>query len=119
MQIIKNKPKGFQVISGDDALALPMISVGGVGVISVIANAYPKETSEMINLALKNDFTRACQIQYKIFDMINAMFEEGNPSGVKAVLEILKISRNNVRLPLVPVSEKHYSKLEQLARKIK
>jgi 4-hydroxy-tetrahydrodipicolinate synthase len=92
MQIINCKPKAFQVISGDDALALPIIALGGTGVISVAANAYPREISEMINHALKGDFTKACAQHYKMLDIINAMFEEGNPAGVKAVLEILKIA---------------------------
>jgi 4-hydroxy-tetrahydrodipicolinate synthase len=119
MQIIKNKAKNFQVISGDDALALPIISIGGTGVISVIANAYPKELSEMVNHALKSEISKANLLQYRLLDMINALFEEGSPSGIKALLEILKIVQNNVRLPLAQVSEKHYSKLEQLAKKIK
>jgi 4-hydroxy-tetrahydrodipicolinate synthase len=119
MQIIKYKAKNFQVISGDDALALPIISIGGTGVISVIANAYPKELSEMVNHALKSEITKANDLHYRLLDMINALFEEGSPSGIKALLEILKIVQHNVRLPLAQVSEKHYSKLEQLAKKIK
>ncbi len=119
MQIIKNKPKGFQVISGDDALALSIVAMGGSGVISVAANAYPKQISEMINLALKGDFTKACSIHYKLLDVVNAMFDEGNPPGIKAVLEILKIAPNNLRLPLAPVSETLYSKLELLVKKLK
>lgn len=119
MQIIKQKPKNFQVISGDDAIALPLIAVGGVGVISVVANAFPRECSGMVNLALKGDLDKANAIHYKILDITNALFEEGSPAGIKALLEILKISRNNVRLPLAPVSEKLYGKLEQLAKKIK
>jgi 4-hydroxy-tetrahydrodipicolinate synthase len=119
MQIINGKPKGFQVISGDDALALPIIALGGCGVISVAANAYPREVSEMVNQALKNDFTRACIQHYKLLDITNAMFEEGNPPGIKALLEILKIAPNNLRLPLVPVTEKLYSKLDLLAKKLK
>ena len=100
MQIINNKPKGFQVISGDDAIALPIIALGGTGVISVAANAYPREISDMVNHALKGDFAKAGAIHYKLLDLINALFEEGNPSGVKALLEIMKISPNNLRLPL-------------------
>jgi 4-hydroxy-tetrahydrodipicolinate synthase len=119
MQIINLKPKDFQVISGDDALALPIIAIGGTGVISVMANAYPKELSEMINHALKGDLIKANVIHYKLLDLINALFEEGNPPGIKALLEILKITSNNVRLPLAQVSDKHYSKLAQLSKKIK
>ncbi|MBN2274432.1 MAG: 4-hydroxy-tetrahydrodipicolinate synthase [Bacteroidales bacterium] len=119
MQIVKNKPKNFHVISGDDALTLPMISVGAAGVISVVANAFPKEFSSMVNYALKGEIAKASILHYKLLDIINALFEEGSPSGIKAVLEILKYARNNVRLPLAPVSEKHYAKLEALVKKIK
>jgi len=119
MQIINNKPKGFQVISGDDAIALPIIALGGSGVISVAANAYPREISDMINLALKGDFTKAGTIHYKLLDVVNTLFDEGNPAGIKALLDIMKIAPNNLRLPLAPVSEKLYARLELLAKKIK
>jgi 4-hydroxy-tetrahydrodipicolinate synthase len=119
MQIIKQKPKNFMVISGDDVLALPIITVGGVGVISVVANAYPREISEMINLALAGEIAKAGFIHYKMLDITNALFEEGNPSGIKALLDVLKIAKNNVRLPLAPIGEKLYVKIEQLAKKIK
>jgi len=119
MQIIKQKPKNFQVISGDDALTLPMVALGASGVISVVANAFPKEFSAMVNLALKGEMAKAAVLHYKLLDVIDALFEEGSPSGVKAVLEILKIGRNNVRLPLAPVSEKHYAKLDGLVKKLK
>lgn len=119
MQIIKNKPKNFQVISGDDAITLPMITIGASGVISVVANAFPKDFSTMVNHALKGELAKANALHYKILDVINALFEEGSPSGIKAVLEILKLARNNVRLPLAPVSEKHYAKLEALVKKMK
>jgi 4-hydroxy-tetrahydrodipicolinate synthase len=119
MQIIMHKPKDFHVISGDDALAVPIIAIGGSGVISVIANAYPKELSEMVNHALKGDLNKANALQYKLLDMVNALFEEGNPPGIKALLAVLKIAHNNVRLPLAQVSDKHYEKLEQLSKKIR
>ncbi|MBN1413726.1 MAG: 4-hydroxy-tetrahydrodipicolinate synthase [Bacteroidales bacterium] len=119
MQIIKRKPKDFQVISGDDAITLPMIAIGANGVISVVANAFPKEFSTMVNLALKGDLSKANMVHYKLLDIINALFEEGSPAGIKALLEILKIARNNVRLPLAPVSEKLYAKLDALAKKMK
>jgi 4-hydroxy-tetrahydrodipicolinate synthase len=119
MQIIKNKPKNFQVVSGDDALALPMIALGGSGVISVLANAFPRQLSEMVRFSLKNDYAKANVLHYNLLDLTNALFEEGNPAGIKAVLEIMKIAQNNLRLPLSPVSEKHHAKLEQLVKKIK
>lgn len=118
MQIINTKPKNFQVISGDDALALPIIAVGGAGVISVAANAYPKEISEMAGFALKNEMTRAKALHYKLLEITNTLFEEGNPAGIKALLDIMKISPNNLRLPLAPVSEKLYKKLEQLSKRV-
>jgi 4-hydroxy-tetrahydrodipicolinate synthase len=119
MQIINNKPKGFQVISGDDVLALPIIALGGTGVISVAANAFPKEISDMVNFALKGDLSKACPLHYKLLDIVNAMFEEGNPAGIKALLEIQKIATNNLRLPLTSINEKLYSKLQLLSKKIK
>jgi 4-hydroxy-tetrahydrodipicolinate synthase len=119
MQIIKRKPKNFQVISGDDALTLPMIALGASGVISVVANAYPKEFSTMVNHALKGETAKAATLHYHLLEIIEALFEEGSPSGIKAVLEIMKIAHNNVRLPLAPVSEKHYAKLDSLVKKIK
>ncbi|RPH68511.1 4-hydroxy-tetrahydrodipicolinate synthase, partial [bacterium] len=73
----------------------------------------------MISFALKGDFAKACPLHYKLLELTNAMFEEGNPSGIKALLEVLKIAPNNLRLPLVPVSEKLYSRLELLAKKLK
>jgi len=119
MQIIKYKPKNFQVISGDDAITLPMITMGATGVISVVANAFPKEFSAMVNHALKGELAKANALHYKLLDIINALFEEGSPAGIKAVLEILKYARNNVRLPLATVSEKHYAKLDALVKKMK
>jgi 4-hydroxy-tetrahydrodipicolinate synthase len=119
MQIINTKPKSFQVISGDDGLALPIMSIGGAGVISVSANAYPAEMSSMIHHAMKGDFTKAGAIHYKLLEITNALFEEGNPSGIKALLEIMKISQNNLRLPLAPVSDKLFTKIEMLAKKIR
>jgi 4-hydroxy-tetrahydrodipicolinate synthase len=119
MQIIKNKPDNFKVISGDDALTLPIIALGGEGVISVVANAFPKQFSNLVNYALKGEYEKARDLHFKLLDIINALFEEGSPSGVKAVLEIMKIAKNNVRLPLAPVSEKLYTKLDQLVKKIR
>jgi 4-hydroxy-tetrahydrodipicolinate synthase len=112
MEIIRNKPRNFQVISGDDMITLPLMSMGAAGAISVVANACPKEFSDMVNLALKGSFDKASVLHYKLFDLMNAIFEEGSPSGIKAVLEILKIDQNNLRLPLVPVSPALYKKLE-------
>jgi 4-hydroxy-tetrahydrodipicolinate synthase len=101
MQIIKYKPSHFKVISGDDLLALPMTCIGGSGVISVVANAYPKQYSDMVRAALKDDLSTANRLHYLLTDLINALFEEGSPAGVKAALEIMKVCGKDVRLPLV------------------
>ncbi len=118
MHIVKGKPKNFLVLSGDDAITLPMIALGGSGVISVVANAYPKEFSDMVRYALKSEMTLATELHYKLIEMIWMLFAEGSPSGVKAVLDILGISKNYVRLPLVPVSEELYKKIAAIAKKL-
>lgn len=112
MQIIKNKPADFMVLSGDDAITLPLISVGGEGVISVVGQAIPKDFSEMVRFANGKDFENSLKLHYKNLDFTNALYDEGNPGGIKAALSIMGIIKNNFRLPLVPVSEKNYKKLE-------
>ena len=119
MNIIKNKPRNFQVISGDDALTLPIIAVGGAGVISVAANAYPREVADMVNHALNSDMAKAGEVHYRLMELVDALFEEGNPSGIKAVLEILKICPGDLRLPLLQVSDAHYRKLADIIKKLK
>jgi len=116
MQIIKNKPDNFEVISGDDALALPLISIGGIGVISVIANAFPRHMSEMINNALKGNYERARELNYAMIDMIGLLFAECSPSGIKAALEIKKLCTSHVRLPLVKVSDSLYQKINEATK---
>lgn len=118
MEIMKDKPKDFLVISGDDALTLPMISLGAVGAISVVANAFPQQFAGVINAALRADYGKANELQHRLLDMMDALFEEGSPSGIKAVLHYKGLISNQLRLPLVPVSEKHYQKLVQLTKKI-
>lgn len=103
--ILKDQPKDFLVISGDDTLSLPIIASGGSGVISVVANALPSQYSQLVTASLNGDFEVARKLQYQLFDLINMLFEEGNPAGVKAVLKALKICEEDVRLPLVPVSD--------------
>ena len=105
MKIIQHKPKDFLVISGDDMIALPMVLAGGAGVISVIGQGFPKEFSEMIRLGLNKKVEAAFEIQYKIADSIDMIFEQGNPAGIKEIFKTLKIAENVVRLPLVPVDE--------------
>jgi 4-hydroxy-tetrahydrodipicolinate synthase len=114
MQIIKYKPSGFKVISGDDALTLPMIALGADGVISVIANAFPRGFSEMVRAALGGDFARARTLHYQYTELIAGCFAEGSPAGVKALLKIQGMIEDRVRLPLVPVSETHLNKLKEL-----
>ncbi len=118
MQIIKNRPKDFLILSGDDALTLPLISLGANGVISVVANAFPKEFSTMVNFALKGDFKSARNLHYKLIDIIHNLFVDGNPAGIKAALEILNITSNNVRLPLSTVNRQTYSQLTKLIEKL-
>lgn len=113
MQILKDKPDKFLVISGDDSLTYPMITLGASGVISVIANAFPKEMSSMVRFALKGDLKKALPLHYKMLPLMNAIFEEGNPSGIKALLEIQGKIVNTLRMPLVKVSKPLYNKLSQ------
>lgn len=118
MKIIKNKPEGFLVISGDDILNLPIIASGGDGIISVIANAFPADYSNMVKAALTGDFKKAQQLHYKYFDMVHYMFVDGNPPGIKATLKILGICGDTLRLPLVKVTTTTYTALENLIKKI-
>jgi 4-hydroxy-tetrahydrodipicolinate synthase len=104
-QVIKNRPNDFLVLSGDDAITLALISAGADGVISVTANAYPKEFSEMVRLGLSGNFKLARTIHYKLIDFMNALFADGSPAGIKAALEIKKFCNSYIRLPLVPVNQ--------------
>ena len=101
-EIIKNKPKDFDVISGDDALTFPMISCGAVGVISVIGNALPREFSKMIRLQMKGEYDGARKIHHRFIDLFSLLFVDGNPAGVKAMLHAMGMIENKLRLPLVP-----------------
>jgi len=114
MQIIKYKPEGFEVISGDDAITLPMIACGAIGVISVAGNAYPLEFSEMVRLCLKGDFAEARLLHYQLTDIITSMFAEGSPSGVKAYMHEMGLCGNYFRLPVYPVSDALYKKIVQM-----
>lgn len=115
--ILKERPEGFLVISGDDTLSLPIIAIGGDGVISVVANALPAEYSELITASLNGDLSTARKRQYQLFDLINMLFAEGNPAGVKCALKHKLVCEEFVRLPLVPVSDSLRSQIqEQLAK---
>lgn len=105
MQILRDRPKDFLVVSGDDVLALPQLACGMDGVISVAANAFPKEFSDMVRLCLKNDFPAAKKINDKLLDAYDLMFSENNPAGVKAFMAEQGLLHNSLRLPVVPLSE--------------
>lgn len=115
MRLHHSRPKDFLIISGDDLLALPAIACGGDGVVSVVANAFPKETSSMIRFCLQGEFDKARKTHYRLFEVTEALFAEGNPSGVKAMLSIQGVCQEFVRLPLAPVSKSLHKKLESLA----
>ena len=118
MQLLKNKPKDFLVISGDDMIALPMVLAGGSGVISVIGQGFPKEFSEMIRLGLNRKVDEAFKTQYILDDGIDMIFEQGNPAGIKQVFLSLGIAENIVRLPLIKVDESLAVRIDQFVKKI-
>ena len=119
MQIIKNKPNDFLVFSGDDTYTMPFIAMGMDGVISVTANAFPKEFSEMVNASLSHNIKLAKELHYKLLDFSNSIFLEGNPGGIKAALQILNIIEQNVRLPLETVSKNTYKIIEKYVNILK
>lgn len=118
MQLLKNKPQDFLVISGDDMIALPMVLAGGSGVISVIGQGFPKEFSEMIRLGLNRKVDEAFKIQYLLSDGIDMIFEQGNPAGIKQVFQSLGIAENNVRLPLVTVDDSLAERIDHFVKRI-
>jgi 4-hydroxy-tetrahydrodipicolinate synthase len=105
LDLLRDKPADFMIISGEDKLALPLVLAGGAGVISVIGQGLPKEFSEMIRLGLDGRSKEAYEVFYQVLDSMDLIFEEGNPAGIKCLLNILEISSDRVRLPLVPASE--------------
>lgn len=111
MEILRDRPEDFLVVSGDDALAFPQIAVGMDGVISVAANSWPKNFTEMIRLALKGDLKAAKALNDKLIAGYEIIFAENNPAGVKAAMSELKLIGNHVRLPLVPLSEGVHTRL--------
>jgi 4-hydroxy-tetrahydrodipicolinate synthase len=117
--IIKRRPENFLVLSGDDPLIVPHMALGGDGIISVIANAFPKAFSQIARACDAGDYERARSLHYLLVDFIYLLFAEGNPGGVKAALQILGITQQYLRLPLVPVSKELYGKLEQAIADIK
>lgn len=118
MKILRGKPENFSVISGDDMMIMPIVAAGGAGVISVLANAYPAQTSEIVNHSLKQNFKAAREMHFRLIDMIDLLFVDGNPSGVKAMLNEMKICQNTVRLPLVPVSKAVLEKIQKAMKEV-
>ena len=114
MQILRNKPEKFMVISGDDSLTYPMMTMGASGVISVLANALPKEMSSMVKYALKGDVKKALPLHFRMLPLMNAIFDEGNPTGIKALMEIQGQIGNTLRMPLVKSSKQLYNKISAL-----
>ena len=113
-EIIKNKPQDFDVISGDDGITFPLITLGAVGVISVIGNALPYEFSRMVRLALRGEYPQALEIHHRFTELFKLLFVDGNPAGVKALLSEMGLIKNELRLPLVPArlgTEKRISEL--------
>jgi len=117
-QVLKNRPEGFLVISGDDAITLPLLAAGADGVISVVANAFPKKFSEMVRFGLNGDFTSARKIHFEIIDLINALFMDGSPGGIKATLNLMNLCEDIVRLPLVPVNKEVHKLIKKLTDQI-
>ncbi len=118
-QLLKNKPEGFMVISGDDGITLPMIACGADGVISVVANAYPASFSEMTRACLQGDFAKALPLHHQFTDIIQSLFAEGSPSGIKAYLNEMGLCGNYFRLPVVPVSDPHLRRIKELMAPVK
>jgi len=118
-EIIKNKPQYFDVISGDDALTFPMIASGAAGVISVIGNALPKEFSRMIRLEFKGEYEPARKIHHRFTELYKLLFVDGNPAGVKALLNDMGMIENVLRLPLVPTRIETKDKMAEILRDLR
>ncbi|MEO5789644.1 4-hydroxy-tetrahydrodipicolinate synthase [Gelidibacter sp.] len=113
LQLLKNKPDDFLIISGDDDLALAVVLAGGAGVISVLGQAFPKDFSTMIRLGMEGKAKEAYQLHFKLMDVTAQIFEENNPAGIKAVFEALDLAQDTVRLPLVVVSNPLKEKIKK------
>lgn len=117
-EIIKNKPSTFDVISGDDGIAFPLITLGAVGVISVIGNAFPREFSRMTRLALQGDYASALTIHHKFTELFKLLFVDGNPAGVKSILSVMGMIENRLRLPLVPTRIKTFEAIRSVLNEL-
>ncbi|HRS67338.1 MAG TPA: 4-hydroxy-tetrahydrodipicolinate synthase [Paludibacteraceae bacterium] len=118
-EIIKNKPNHFMVISGDDGVTFPLITLGAVGVISVIGNAFPREFSRMVRLAMRGDLAGAREIHYRFTELMELLFVDGNPAGVKSMLSMMGFIENELRLPLVPTTLKTTERMRQVLDQIR
>ena len=116
--IIKNKPDRFNVISGDDGITFPLLTLGAVGVISVIGNAFPREFSRMVRLALAGDYENSRLIHHRFTELFSLLFVDGNPAGVKSMLNMMGFIENKLRLPLVPTRIVTYEKIRDVLRQI-
>lgn len=116
--IIKNKPQHFDVISGDDGITFPLITLGAVGVISVIGNALPAEFSRMVRLALKGEYSTSLTIHHKFTELFKLLFVDGNPAGVKAMLSEMGLIKNVLRLPLIPTRLTTMEKISQIVKEL-
>ena len=119
MHIINNKPDDFHIISGDDFLTFPLISLGASGTISVIGNAFPDLLSRMVSNALKGQISQARKIHFQLLDITEMIFSEGSPAGIKAALDCLGILHNHLRLPLTPVSRTLYNNISRYIKESK
>ena len=118
-EIIKKKPENFDVISGDDGITFPLITLGAVGVISVIGNAFPREFSRMTRLALAGDYNSALTIHHQFTELFKLLFVDGNPAGVKAMLSMMGMIENRLRLPLVPTRITTYEEMRRVLEGLK
>ena len=116
--IIKNKPKDFDVLSGDDGITFPLMTLGAKGVISVIGNALPKEFGRMVRLAARGEFEMALQIHHKFAELFKLLFVDGNPAGVKAMLNNMGLLENELRLPLVPAKINTMSEIAAIIKEL-
>lgn len=117
IQILRDKPSDFLVVSGDDALSLPQIACGMQGVISVAANAFPQQFSDMVRHCLKGDFASGKKLNDELIEAYDLMFAENNPAGVKAFMTEMGLLRNNLRMPMLPLSEALHKKVQSYLKK--
>jgi 4-hydroxy-tetrahydrodipicolinate synthase len=118
MEILRSRPAEFRVLSGDDAITLPLIAAGGDGIVSVISNEMPRMMSDMTNAALSGDFARARELHYKMLPLMNANFVETNPIPAKTVLAMMGLMEENYRLPLVPITAGNRTNLQKIAESL-